>query len=100
MAGLSRPWGPQSRHTEASYASPIGYFAKISSTRLNAFSAAACGAMWPCMMSVQATLQTCSLRTYNAMMATAIIYALPPIAIFYALRRYMAAGLTTGSVKG
>jgi ABC-type glycerol-3-phosphate transport system permease component len=34
------------------------------------------------------------------MMALAIIYSLPPIAIFYALRRYMAAGLTMGGVKG
>jgi hypothetical protein len=30
---------------------------------------------------------------WNYMMATAMIYALPPIAIFYALRRYIAAGL-------
>jgi multiple sugar transport system permease protein len=37
---------------------------------------------------------------WNYMMALAIIYALPPIAIFYALRRYMAAGLTMGGVKG
>lgn len=36
----------------------------------------------------------------NYMMATAIIYALPPIVIFYALRRYMAAGLTKGALKG
>jgi len=34
------------------------------------------------------------------MMATAIIYALPPVAIFYGLRRYIAAGLTMGGVKG
>jgi len=34
------------------------------------------------------------------MMATAIIYALPPIVIFYALSRYMAAGLTRGAGKG
>jgi multiple sugar transport system permease protein len=33
---------------------------------------------------------------WNAMMAAAIIYALPPIAIFYALRRYVAATLTFG----
>ena len=33
---------------------------------------------------------------WNYMMAIAILYALPPIAIFYALRRYMAAGLTMG----
>jgi multiple sugar transport system permease protein len=37
---------------------------------------------------------------WNTMMAIAILYALPPIAIFYALRRYMAAGLSMGGVKG
>ncbi|HTZ37178.1 MAG TPA: carbohydrate ABC transporter permease [Stellaceae bacterium] len=37
---------------------------------------------------------------WNYMMALAIVYALPPIAIFYALRRYMTAGLTMGGVKG
>lgn len=37
---------------------------------------------------------------WNYMMATAIIYALPPIAIYYASRRYMASGLTMGGVKG
>jgi multiple sugar transport system permease protein len=37
---------------------------------------------------------------WNAMMAAAIIYALPPIVIFYALRRYLAAGLTMGGLKG
>ena len=37
---------------------------------------------------------------WNYMMAIAILYSLPPIAIFYALRRYMAAGLTAGSIKG
>jgi multiple sugar transport system permease protein len=37
---------------------------------------------------------------WNYMMAAAIVYALPPVAIFYGLRRYMAAGLTLGSVKG
>ena len=37
---------------------------------------------------------------WNYMMATAIIYSLPPIVIFYALRRYMTAGLTMGAVKG
>jgi len=35
---------------------------------------------------------------WNYMMATAIVYALPPIAIFYALRRTMTAGLTFGGV--
>ena len=37
---------------------------------------------------------------YNAMMAAAIIYVLPPIALFYGLRRYMAAGLTLGGAEG
>jgi len=37
---------------------------------------------------------------WNYMMATAIIYALPPIAIYYAFRRRMSAGLTMGGVKG
>jgi multiple sugar transport system permease protein len=37
---------------------------------------------------------------WNYMMAVAIVYALPPIAIFYGLRRYMVAGLTLGGVKG
>ena len=37
---------------------------------------------------------------WNYMMAAAIIYSLPPIVIFYALRRYMAAGLTRGALKG
>jgi multiple sugar transport system permease protein len=37
---------------------------------------------------------------WNYMMATAIVYALPPIAIYYALRRYMVAGLALGGVKG
>jgi multiple sugar transport system permease protein len=36
---------------------------------------------------------------WNYMMATALIYAVPPIVIFYALRRYMAAGLTRGALK-
>ena len=37
---------------------------------------------------------------WNYMMATAIMYSLPPLVIFYALRRYMVAGLTMGAVKG
>jgi hypothetical protein len=41
----------------------IGYFVKISSTRLKALSAAACGAMPPLMMSAQAVGQTCSFST-------------------------------------
>jgi multiple sugar transport system permease protein len=37
---------------------------------------------------------------WNYMMATAIIYAIPPVAIYYLFRRRMAAGLTMGGVKG
>ena len=37
---------------------------------------------------------------WNYMMSTAIVYSVPPIAIYYALRRYMVAGLTMGGVKG
>jgi multiple sugar transport system permease protein len=37
---------------------------------------------------------------WNYMMAAAIVYALPPVAIFYALRRYLAAGLIMGGIKG
>jgi len=37
---------------------------------------------------------------WNYMMATSIVYALPPVAIFFALRRWMTAGLTLGGVKG
>jgi multiple sugar transport system permease protein len=34
------------------------------------------------------------------MMATAIIYAWPPIVIYYVFRRHMSSGLTMGGVKG
>jgi multiple sugar transport system permease protein len=37
---------------------------------------------------------------WNAMMAAVIIYALPPIVILFAFRRYAAAGLTTGGTRG
>ncbi len=37
---------------------------------------------------------------WNYMMATAIIYAIPPVAIYYAFRQRMQAGLTMGGVKG
>ncbi len=37
---------------------------------------------------------------WNYMMAAALIYSLPPIVIFYALRRFMSAGLTRGALKG
>jgi multiple sugar transport system permease protein len=36
---------------------------------------------------------------WNAMMAAAIIYVLPPIALLFALRRYVGAGLMMGDVK-
>jgi multiple sugar transport system permease protein len=37
---------------------------------------------------------------WNYMMAIATIYSLPPIAIYFGLRRFMVAGLTMGGVKG
>ncbi|MDE2005229.1 MAG: carbohydrate ABC transporter permease [Rhodospirillales bacterium] len=37
---------------------------------------------------------------WNYMMAISLLYALPPVATFYALRRFIAAGLTAGAVKG
>ena len=37
---------------------------------------------------------------WNYMMAVALVYSLPPIVVYYALRRYMVAGLTMGGVKG
>ena len=37
---------------------------------------------------------------WNYMMAIGLVYAVPPIAIFYGLRRYIAAGLTLGAIKG
>jgi multiple sugar transport system permease protein len=37
---------------------------------------------------------------WNYMMAVALVYSVPPIAIYYALRRYMVAGLAMGGVKG
>ena len=37
---------------------------------------------------------------WNYMMATAIIYAIPPLVLYYGFRRYMTAGLTMGGVKG
>jgi ABC-type maltose transport system permease subunit len=32
--------------------------------------------------------------------AASLLYALPPIVLFFAVRRYIAAGLTRGAVKG
>ena len=37
---------------------------------------------------------------WNLMMAIALVYSLPPVALFYALRRFMAKGLAAGGVKG
>jgi multiple sugar transport system permease protein len=37
---------------------------------------------------------------WELLMATGLIYALPPAAIYYAFKRYMVAGLTAGAVKG
>ena len=36
---------------------------------------------------------------WNYPVAASLIYALPPIALFFAIRRYIAAGLTPGSLK-
>ena len=37
---------------------------------------------------------------WNAMMAAAIIYALPPLVVFFGLRRYIASGLQLVRAKG
>ena len=37
---------------------------------------------------------------WNYMMATAIVYSVPPVAIYYAFRRRMTAGLAMGGIKG
>jgi len=37
---------------------------------------------------------------WNLMMATAIVYAIPPAAVYYMFRRKMTGGLTMGGVKG
>ena len=36
---------------------------------------------------------------WELLMATGLIYALPPAAIYYAFKRYMVTGLTAGAVK-
>jgi multiple sugar transport system permease protein len=36
---------------------------------------------------------------WELLMTTGLIYALPPAAIYYAFKRYMVSGLTTGAVK-
>lgn len=37
---------------------------------------------------------------WNYPVAASLLYALPPIALFFAVRRYIAAGLTLGGIKG
>ncbi len=37
---------------------------------------------------------------WNYMMAVALVYSLPPVAIYFALRRFLISGLSQGSVKG
>ena len=37
---------------------------------------------------------------WNLLMATGLVYALPPAAIYYAFRNYMVGGLTAGATKG
>jgi len=37
---------------------------------------------------------------WNIFMATAIIYALPPVVLYYAFKKYMISGLFRGAVKG
>jgi len=36
---------------------------------------------------------------WELLMTTGLVYALPPVAIYYAFKRYMVAGLTAGAVK-
>jgi multiple sugar transport system permease protein len=49
---------------------------------------------------MQAHLFTDADAQWNAMMAAAIIYALPPLALFFALRRYVTTGLTLWGAAG
>jgi multiple sugar transport system permease protein len=37
---------------------------------------------------------------WSYLMSVAIVFSLPPIAVYYGLRRYMVAGLTMGGIKG
>ncbi|MGE4047303.1 MAG: carbohydrate ABC transporter permease [Acetobacteraceae bacterium] len=37
---------------------------------------------------------------WSYLMSVAIVFSLPPIAVYYVLRRYMVAGLTMGGIKG
>ena len=36
---------------------------------------------------------------WELLMATGLVYALPPAAIYYTFKRYMVSGLTAGAVK-
>jgi multiple sugar transport system permease protein len=36
---------------------------------------------------------------WELLMATGLIYALPPAAIYYTFKRYMVGGITAGAVK-
>ena len=49
------------------------------------------------MNTSKQTLNAISRREF--LMATGLIYALPPAAIYYAFKRYMVGGLTAGAVK-
>ena len=37
---------------------------------------------------------------WSYLMSVALVFSIPPIAVYYALRRYMVTGLTMGGVKG
>ena len=37
---------------------------------------------------------------WELLMATGLVYALPPAAIYYTFRKYMVSGLTAGATKG
>jgi multiple sugar transport system permease protein len=49
---------------------------------------------------IQGQLFTDTDAPWNAMMASAILYVLPPIALLFALRRYVVAGLTLADGEG
>ncbi len=49
---------------------------------------------------MQAHLFTDADVQWNAMMAAAIVYALPPLALFFVLRRYVTTGLTLWGAAG
>jgi multiple sugar transport system permease protein len=49
---------------------------------------------------MQAHLFTDADAAWNAMMAAAIVYALPPVVLFFALRRHMTTGLTMWGAAG